>query len=60
MSEDVQLANISHSIEVGFQAIVVILAQIREGRKGPPSEADIEDAARLLRSVSNKLGHTGW
>jgi len=60
MSEDVQLANISHSIEVGFQAMVVILEQIRDGRIGTPSEIDIQEAASLLHRVSTNLRPSGW
>lgn len=60
MSETAHVENISHFIEVGFQTMVAVLVQIREGRKGEPTPNDLEDAAILLRRVSANLRPSGW
>jgi hypothetical protein len=52
--------DISHFVQAGFQTAVAILIQIREGRKGAVTDAELEDAASLLRRVSANLRLSGY
>ena len=54
-NQDEIVEDISHYIQTGFLAVVVILRQIREGRKGDPEVSEIQDAANFLRFVSASL-----
>lgn len=60
MSDDARLDNISHFVQTGFMAVVAVLIQIRDGRKGSLSDAELEDAASLLRRVSAHLRLSGY
>jgi hypothetical protein len=59
MSEPVEqqaLNNIGHFIQAGFLALVAVAEQIRDGKQGSPTPAELEDAADLLRRASASLG----
>lgn len=47
-----ELKDIDHFIQAGFMALIAVTQQVRDGRDGPPSPADIRDAAELLRRCS--------
>ena len=50
-----ELKNISHFIQAGFMAVVVVAQQARDGKKGFPTPDELETAAALLRRCSENL-----
>jgi hypothetical protein len=46
---------LSHYVQAGFLAVIVVACQIRDGRKKDPTHREFEEAAELLRNASATL-----
>ncbi len=50
-----ELKNLSHFIQAGFMAVVVVAQQARDGKQGSPTPDELETAVALLRRCSENL-----